>query len=103
VFPVTKRLIGMRDKIEEARKSLERQGFVRKPKRVDVNYLDYSLVERADVLLPGGAREVWLKPKIDAKEALALVVEAFDAPHYGDMDNQLDNVFLAVEKVRFLV
>lgn len=93
----------MRDKVEEARKSLEKKGFFRKPKRVDVNYLDYALVERADVLLPGGTREVWLKPLIDDKTALAMVIAACDEPHYGDPDAQLDNIFRVIEKLRFLV
>jgi len=53
----------MRDKYEDARKRLSAQGYVKKPNDLDVNALNYSENERADILLPGGFREVWIKSK----------------------------------------
>jgi len=49
------------DGIGKARKSLEKQGF--NPYYGDVNIIDPSRLERADVLLSSGAREVWVKER----------------------------------------
>lgn len=52
-----------RNKVNDARRSLSKKWFKKKPIDVDTNKIDYSILERADILLPNGYREVWLKIK----------------------------------------
>lgn len=47
--------------ITNARKRLAREGYARCAE--DVNCLDYAKIERADILLPGGFREAWVRPR----------------------------------------
>jgi hypothetical protein len=59
--------------IADARKRLAREGY--KPCHdhdIDVNDIDYSKVQRADILLPGGYRDAWVRDREQAANKLAL-------------------------------